>query len=226
MDMYPLQPVSPDFHHHLLPLVPDAPQAALARATLLSGHGEAWADDTEEPTAAAVQTNTPSGPTIFRFGATAGMRLPEPRAFAAFTAPADAMQTFTALPPGGVRRLRSNDARHLAPFPSWLWGVWETPDVLLRKAPAYARYLRGELVSLACVTATTARYDAIAAYTIQRVRRNGFARECAVRLCGAIAAERGKLPVLMTTADDTAGIALAHSLGLTARTEVAGWTLP
>lgn len=223
MDMQPLQPVPTGQYHRLLALVPDAPQAAMARAALLARRGAAWADDAEQPTAAAIQTTTPDGPTIFLFGDTPHMHLPEPRAFAAFTAHADTVQPFIALPPGGVRRLRPNDARHLASFPPWLWGIWVTPDALLREAPAYARYLRGELASLACVAATTERYDAIGVYTIERTRRNGFARECAARLCGAIAASRGKLPVLLTTADDTASIALAHSLGLTARTEIVGY---
>lgn len=224
MEMQPLQPVPPDLYPRLLALVPDAPQAVLARAALLARRGAAWADNAGEPTAAAVQTTTPDGLTRFLFGKTAGLRLPEPRAFAAFTDSADTMQAFTALPPGGVRRLRPNDARHLAALPPWLWGTWERPDALLRAVPAYARYLRGELVSLACVAATTERYDAIATYTIARARRNGFARECTRRLLGAITTERGKVPVLMTATDNDAAIGLARAIGLTQRADTMGYS--
>ena len=225
MDLSPLRPVPPDRAASLLALVPDTPPAVMARGALLAGGGVAWAAGAEAPTAVVVQIPTPYGAVRFRFGAGDPEGLPPPRAFAAFTDPAGAVPSFTALPPGGVRRLRPNDARHLAALPPWLWGVWETPEALLRAAVAYARYLRGELVSLVCVTATTERYDAIGAYTIARARRNGFARECARRLIGAITAERGKRPVLLTAADDAAGVALAHSLGLTTQAAIAGYVV-
>ena len=118
-----------------------------------------------------------------------------------------------------MRRLRSADARHLASFPAWLWETYDAPAALLREGIVYARYLRAEIVSLACTVATTERYDAITAYTIERTRRNGFARECAHRLIGAIVGERGRLPVLIADAENEAAIGLATSLGLTERHE-------
>ena len=149
------------------------------------------------------------------------------RQAAAFTLPASgADAAFAMLPPGGVRRLRSADARHLAGFPPWLWAGYGTPEAMLRRGIAYARYLRAELVAVACTAGTTQRYDAVAAYTIERTRRNGFARECAHRLIGAIRSERGKLPVLTTRAENTAAMALARSLGLTARHNQTVYDLP
>jgi predicted GNAT family acetyltransferase len=121
------------------------------------------------------------------------------------------------LPPGGVRRLRVADARHLMAFPAWLWAGYDSPEAMLRQGVAYARYLRAELVAIACTAGETERYDAIAAFTIERTRRNGFARACAHRLLGAIQSERGTLPVLTASAENEAAIALARSLGLTER---------
>jgi predicted GNAT family acetyltransferase len=125
-----------------------------------------------------------------------------------------------------VRRLRPADARHLSSFPPWLWETYDSPGALLREGIVYARYLRAELVSLACTVATTERYDAITAYTIERTRRNGFARECAHRLIGAILSERGRLPVLMADAENEAAIGLARSLGLTERRDQTVYDLP
>ena len=146
---------------------------------------------------------------------------------ATFTFPtSDADAAFVILPPGGVRRLRAADARHLARFPPWLWAGYGSPEAMLRQGIAYARYLRAELVALACTAATTERYDAIAAYTIERTRRNGFARECAHRLIGAIRSERDNQPVLIGDTENDAAIALARSLGLTARHDQTVYDLP
>jgi hypothetical protein len=132
---------------------------------------------------------------------------------------------FIALPPGGIRRLRPNDARQLAGLPAWLWGIWKTPEVMLRAVPAYARYLRGELVSISCVAGETERFAVIAAYTIERTRRNVFARECAQRLIGAIVNERGKQPILTTRRDNEAAVGLARALGLTQAVETTGYLI-
>jgi hypothetical protein len=250
MNAAPLLPLPADAIARVLPLVPDKPQTVMARAALLAGRAEAFVDDPDHPAAGAVRLptgDTPAfflfgdpdnaalatsvraltGPAILRASTAIGARLPDWRPdatsqpYVTCTFPASAANApFVALPPGGVRRLRPNDARHLTGLPDWLWGIWGTPDALLRAAPAYARYLRGELVSLACVTAETDGYAAIAAYTIERTRRNGFARECAQRLIGALVSERGTQPVLTTTADNDAAIGLTRSLGLTACSEM------
>ncbi|MHB8647694.1 MAG: GNAT family N-acetyltransferase, partial [Thermomicrobiales bacterium] len=133
---------------------------------------------------------------------------------------------FAMLPPGGVRRLRVADARHLTAFPAWLWAGYGSPEAMLRQGIAYARYLRAELVAIACIAGTTERYDAIAAFTIERTRRNGFARECTHRLIGAIRSERGKLPVLTISAENTAAIALARAVGLTTHDDQTVYDLP
>jgi ribosomal protein S18 acetylase RimI-like enzyme len=132
---------------------------------------------------------------------------------------------FIALPPGGIRRLRPNDARQLSGLPAWIWGIWKTPEAMLRAVPAYARYLRGELISISCVFGETERFAVIAAYTIERTRRNGFARECAQRLIGAVVNERGKQPVLTTRRDNEAAVGLAHALGLTQAVEATGYII-
>lgn len=139
-----------------------------------------------------------------------------PRPMATFTPSLGAEAAFSALPPGGVRRLRPNDARHLAPFPAWLWGAYGSPERASRDGIVYARYLRAEIVSLAATVGRTERYDAIGAYTIARARRNGFARECAARLIAAVVTERGTQPMWTCAADDAPTVALAASLGLTA----------
>ena len=242
-----LQPVTPDVYDRLLPLVPDEPWAVLARAIILAQSPGVAADDAAAPTALAIEAATSEGRSIFLFGAAAHPALaasvraltgpltlsadrliaghiahwrPDARAHQSviFTFPApNADDAFAILPPGGVRRLRAADARHLTAFPPWLWAGYGSPEAMLRHGIAYARYLRTELVAIACTAGATERYDAIAAYTIKRTRRNGFARECAHRLIGAIRSERGTLPVLMTRVENDAAIALAHSLGLTAR---------
>jgi hypothetical protein len=256
MNVAPLLPLPTNAAARVLPLVPDEPRTVIARAAILGGCGEVFVDDPAHPTAVAINllitgrssfflsgdADNPvladavralTGPAILRASAAIAARLPgwrpdaTPRLYTAFTFPASAADTaFIALPPGGVRRLRPNDARHLAGLPTWLWGIWGTPDAMLHAAPAYARYLRGELVSVACVTAETEQYMEIVAYTIERTRRNGFARECAQRLIGAIVNERGKQPVLTTTADNDAVTGFAQSLGLTARTETTGYAIP
>ena len=239
--------VSSDAYDRLLPLVPDEPWASAARAALLTGHATAYADDASRPTVVAAGTTIPEEQALFLFGdADSPMlaafvrarigpvrfvaadpiraRLPEwrpdatPRQRARFTLPSSgAGAAFAVLPPGGVRRLRPADARHLAAFPAWLWAAYGSPDVMLREGIAYARYLRAELVAIACIAGSTERYDALAAYTIERTRRNGFAHECARRLIGAIVNERGRAPVLPTGAENGAAVALASSLGMTER---------
>jgi hypothetical protein len=199
------------------------------------------------PTAVAIETATPEGRAVFLFGAadnpalvasvracTGPLTLQADRSIAdhipawrpdasarqsaTFTPPTSGAEVaFAMLPPGGVRRLRVADARHLTTFPAWLWAGYGSPEAMLRRGVAYARYLRAELVAIACTAGETERYDAIAAFTIERTRRNGFARECTHRLIGAIQSERGKLPVLTTSAANEAAIALARSLGLIAR---------
>ncbi|MCA1666433.1 MAG: GNAT family N-acetyltransferase [Thermomicrobia bacterium] len=237
--------VAPDAYAALLPLVPDEPWAVFARAALLAGKPGVYADAPRGSAAVAIDTPTPEGRSVFLFGdpdhpvieayvralvgpvrisaaRTIARQLsawrpdivPNDIAICAFP-PTAAGEAFAALPPGGVRRLRPADARYLAAFPAWLWETDDTPGALLRQGIVYARYLRTEIVSLACTTATTERYTAIAAYTIERTRRNGFARECMHRLIGAILSERGTQPVLL--AENDAAIGLAHSLGLTAR---------
>jgi ribosomal protein S18 acetylase RimI-like enzyme len=228
----------------------------MARAAILARCGGVTVDDPAHPTTAAIPVLTPAGSSLHLAGdadspalattvrsltgpvtlhatAAIAMRLPEwrpdasPRTDLTLTLPPTASDAiFVALPPGGVRRLRPYDARSLAGLPAWLWGIWETPEAMLRAAPAYARYLRGELVSLSCVAGETERYAAITAYTIERTRRNGFARECAERLIAAVISERGKQPVLTTAAANDAAIGLARSLGLTVQTESLGYTLP
>jgi hypothetical protein len=244
-----LSSIAPDAYAHLLPLVPEEPWAIYARAVLCGGAPGVYADSPLRPTALAIDTATPDGRTLFLFGDPAHpvieahvgalvgpvrVSAPQPIArllpvwrpdalpqrTATFTLPSDDTgAAFAVLPPGGVRRLRPADARHLAAFPSWLWETYDAPGALLRDGIAYARYLRAEIVAVACTTASTERYDAIAAYTIERTRRNGFARECAHRLIGAIVNERSKRPVLLASAENAAAIGLAHSLGLTARTD-------
>jgi hypothetical protein len=256
MNAAPLTPLSPKDYLRAMHLVPDEPQMIAARAALLAQRGAIFADDPDHPAMIAVATGAAPGQTFFLCGdpESAGLAafvraLPGPallhadreigaripawrpdthtQGFATFTLPATGTAAaFAALPPGGVRRLRPNDARHLADLPAWLWGIWETPEALLRAAPAYARYLRGELVSVACVVAETERYARIAAYTIARTRRNGFARECAQRLIGAIVTERGKQPVLTAATNHAAAIGLAASLGMTARADYTGYVLP
>jgi hypothetical protein len=241
--------VSSNTYDRLLPLVPDEPWASAARAALLTGHATTYADDAVHPTVVATGTMTPEGQALFLFGdadnpmlaafvrAQVGparlvaadpirARLPEwrpdatPRQRATFTPPSSgADAAFAVLPPGGVRRLRPADARHLAAFPAWLWAAYGSPDVMLCEGIAYARYLRAELVALACIAGSTERYDAIAAYTFERTRRNGFARECAQRLIGAIVNERGRAPVLTTDAANEAALSLAQSLGMTDRAD-------
>jgi len=224
-----LHPVAPDASLHVLSLMPDEPWAVPARAVV------------------AIETATPAGETVFLFGAAdhpalltylralagpvilcAGAPIADQiprwrpdasaRQLAILTLPATgADASFAISPPGGVRRLRPADARRLLPFPPWLWAGYGSPEAMLRHGVTYARYLRAELVAVACTAGTTERYDAIAAFTIERTRRNGFARECARRLIGAIRSERGRFPVLTVGAEDEAAIALARSLGLTAR---------
>lgn len=243
------QSVAPEAYRHLLPLVSEEPWAIYARAVLLSGKPGVYADLSVTPAAVAVDTATPDGRMVFLFGdpdsellaanvrALVGpVRISAAAAIArvlfawrpdlvarlsvSFVLPdADAGAAFAVLPPGGVRRLRPTDARQLASFPPWLWEAYDAPAVLLREGIAYARYLRAEIVSVACTAASTERYDAITAYTIERTRRNGFARECAHRLIGAILSERGRLPALTVDAENEAAIGLAYSLGLTARAD-------
>lgn len=241
--------VSSDTYDRLLPLVPDEPWASAARAALLTGYATAYADDVSRPTVVAAGTTTPEGQALYLFGdADSPMlaafvraqaspvrlvaadpiraRLPEwrpdatPRQRATFTLPSSgAGAAFAVLPPGGVRRLRPADARHLTAFPASLWAAYGSPDAMLREGIAYARYLRAELIALACIAGSTERYDAIAAYTIERTRRNGFARECAQRLIGAIVNERGRAPVLTTDTANEAALSLARSLGMTERAD-------
>ena len=249
-----LYPVDPHAYAALLPRVPEAPWAVPARAALLAEQPGARADDPRQPSIVAVEVATLDGPTTFLFGAAdhpgvakyvgalarpvtlhtdngIAAQVPSwregttPLHHATFTLPAGAGAAFITLPPGGVRRLRPADARHLGTFPAWFWGAYGAPEAMLRAGIAYARYLRAELVSLACIMAETERYDAIGAYTIERTRRNGFATECARRLIDAIVGERGKLPVLTCDTDNAAAVALAASLGLTERHDYTAYRL-
>lgn len=242
-----LHPITPDAYSLLHPLIPDEPWAIPARTVVLAGLPGVSVDDARAPSVVAIETATSEGQSVFLFGAANHPALaasvhaltglvtlqveaslansipiwrPDAsvRQSASFTFPlSNADTAFAILPPGGVRRLRAADARHLVAFPAWLWAGYGSSEAMLRQGIAYARYLRAELVAIACIAGTTARYDAIAAFTIERTRRNGFARECAHRLISAIRSERGTSPVLTASADNDAAIALARSLGLTAR---------
>jgi len=242
-----LHPIAPDAYPLLHPLISDEPWAVPARAVVLAGLPGVRVDDARAPSVVAIETAIPEGQSVFLFGAAdhpalaASVRaLTGPttlqtnaaladhipiwrpdasvRQSVSFTFPlSDTDAAFAILPPGGVRRLRAADARHLTAFPAWLWAGYGSPEAMLRHGIAYARYLRAELVTIACIASTTERYDAIAAYTIARTRRNGFARECTHRLLGAIQSERGKFPLLTASAENDAAIALARSLALTAR---------
>jgi hypothetical protein len=250
-----LQPIAPDAYSLLLPLIPDEPWAISARAVILARLPGVYVDDMGAPSAVAIETAIPEGRAVFLFGTannpvlatyvracigplTLQADVPiaghipgwrpdaSARQSATFTFPSSGTDAaFAMLPPGGVRRLRIADARHLTAFPAWLWAGYGTPEAMLRRGVAYARYLRAELVAIACTAGETERYDAIAAYTIERTRRNGFARECAHRLIGAIRSERSTLPGLTARAENEAAIALACSLGLTARDDHAVYDL-
>lgn len=251
-----LPPAPPALYADVLSLVPDEPWAVPARTVLLGGMPGVTVDDLHAPSVVAVETMTADGPSIFFFGAAerpalvASIRalvgpvtvradaliasqIPRwrpdasARRWATFTFPASGMDAaFSILPPGGVRRLRVADARHLTPFPAWLWAGYGSPGTMLREGIAYARYLRAELVAVACTAGATERYDAIAAYTIERTRRNGFARECALRLVGAIQNERGKRPMLTASVENAGALALARSLGLIVRDDQTVYDLP
>ena len=242
-----LQPIAPDAYSLLHPLISDEPWAVPARTVLLAGLPGVYVDSMRTPSVVAIETAIPEGQSVFLFGAADHPALaayvhaltgpttlqadsalagsipiwrPDAvsRQSASFTFPlANTDATFAILPPGGVRRLRAADARHLTAFPAWLWAGYASPEAMLRQGIAYARYLRAELVAIACIAGTTERYDAIAAFTIERTRRNGFARECAHRLISAIRSERGTSPVLIASAENDAAIAVARSLGLIAR---------
>ncbi len=242
-----LQPIAPGAYPLLYPLIPDEPWAVLARAVVLAGLPGVRVDDLRAPSVVAIETASLEGPSVFLFGtanhpalAASVRALTGPitlqvdaaladhiplwrpdasvRQSASFMFPlSNADAAFAILPPGGVRRLRAADARHLTPFPAWLWAGYGSPEAMLRHGITYARYLRAELVSIACIAGTTERYDGIASYTIERTRRNGFARECVHRLIGATRSERGTSPVLTASAENDAAIALARSLALTTR---------
>lgn len=222
----PLHPITPEQYTTLLPLVSDEPPGVRARAALLAAQPGtvAYADNSTQPTMAAVAYSGWDGREIFISAAErpalhALVSDCTPAPMVALAPQADA--AFVALPPGGVRRLRPNDARHLASFPAWLWGAWGTPEAALRGGMIYARYLRAEIVALATIAASTERHDSLSVYTIERTRRNGFARGCATRLLAAIASERGKTPLWITRADDDAAVAFGRSLGLV---EARRWT--
>ncbi len=251
-----LHPAAPEISAQLLPLIPDEAWAVPACAVVRGGVPRVSVDDPRAPSVVAVETTTADGPSLFLFGAAespaltaciralAGpvtLRAAAPIAsrivterpdaiahrWATFTFPASGTDApFAILPPGGVRRLRVADVRHLAAFPAWLWAGYGSPEAMLREGIAYARYLRAELVAIACTAGTTERYDAVAAYTIERTRRNGFARECAHRLIGAIQGESGRLPMLTASGENDAAIALARSLGLTACHDQTAYDLP
>ncbi len=166
-------------------------------------------------------------PVTLRAPAALTARLPDlcadlvARAYVSFVLPSGNNAAFTVLPPGGVRRLRPADARGLTAIPADTWGTYGTATAALREGIVYARYLRAEIVSLACLTARTEHYAVVAAFTIERVRRNGFARECLGRLVSALVTEWNVTPLLTSAADDDAARGLAHALGLT---EEHAWT--
>ncbi len=248
--------LSPSAYPLALPLVPEEPPALLARAALLAGREgvSVSVNDAASPALVAVEWKaegrrvravagaadhpalpsflTGNGPlTVYALAGLAA-RIPvlrpdlRPVPMATFAPPEGTDAAFRALPPGGVRRLRPADARHLASFPAWLWGAGGTPEIALREGAVYARYLRAEIVSVAVAAARTERYDLLTAYTIERARRNGFARECAARLIGAIGTERGTRPLWACAVDDAPAIAVARSLGFVEWQAWAAFALP
>ena len=138
-------------------------------------------------------------------------------AFVTFAPPTDTgmNSVFLASPPGGMRRLRAADAHRLTIIPAAFWGAYGTATSALSEGIVYARYLRAEIVSLACVTARTQRYAEIGTFTIERARGNDFARDCVARLIGAVVAEWALLPMLTGAADNEEARSIAHALGLT-----------
>jgi len=144
-------------------------------------------------------------------------------AFVTFAPPTDTgpNSVFLASPPGGMRRLRAADAHRLTIIPAAFWGAYGTAVSALSEGIVYARYLRAEIVSLACVTARTERYAEIGTFTIERARGNDFARDCVARLIGAVVAEWAVLPMLTGAADNEETRSIAHALGLT---EEHAWT--
>jgi len=197
-----------------------APTAVVVEQETAGKHVVTVAGEFDAPVLAA-HIRTLARPMTLRAPAALAARLPDlctglvARAYVSFMPPLGRDAAFTALPPGGVRRLRPADARGLTAIPDDAWGTYATATAALREGMAYARYLRAEIVSLACVTARTEHYASVAAFTIERARRNGFARECLGRLVGALVAEWDVAPLLTSAADDDAARGLAHALGFT-----------
>lgn len=208
-----------------------APMAAAIEWTRNQEHVVTFTGEWDEPTLAAY-VRALERPANLRAPSSLAARLPALRAdlvaepYVTFGPPVETDVDFRVLPPGGVRRLRPADARGLGAIPDAVGGAYDTTAAALRGGIVYARYLRAEIVSIACVAARTEHFARIAAFTIERARGNGFARECGSRLIGALAAEWNVAPLLTCAAADGPAHNLARALDLTEAHEWTTYTLP
>lgn len=120
---------------------------------------------------------------------------------------------------GLARRLgpRDRDA-FSATVPDWGLRGWITFDSLISQGAAFGVPYEGGFVSLAWVFDETDRYDALATYTVPRFRRLGLARASVLALLNHVRNVRRKAPLWSASADNSASLGLAASLGFVPRT--------
>jgi GNAT superfamily N-acetyltransferase len=114
-----------------------------------------------------------------------------------------------------IRRLRAADvslAEIAGEGLAWVGKTWGGMAGLAASGRAWAAFVEGRLVSLACTFFQGDRYEDIGVATLPEFRRLGLSAACAGRLCQDILA-RGCLPSWNTSPDNLASLRVAEKLG-------------
>jgi GNAT superfamily N-acetyltransferase len=119
-----------------------------------------------------------------------------------------------------VRPLAAGDeAAFRTAAPAWALRGWTDDRTLIDQGAACGVPHAGGFAALAWVFDATERYDALAVFTAPAFRRLGLGRASARALLDHVRRARRKVPLWSASADNTASLALAASLGFVPRAE-------
>ena len=130
-------------------------------------------------------------------------------------------------PSVGARRLRpADEAAFAAVAPPWALRGWGTFGALIEHGAAFGVPHAGGFAALAWVFDQSRRHDALAAWTVPRLRRLGLGHAAAFALIAHVVRDRGKFPLWSLAPENVASAGLAEALGLEIAARQALWRWP
>lgn len=119
-----------------------------------------------------------------------------------------------------TRRLTEGDVGPVvATLPPWALRGWRSYPALIEHGAGFAVPHGAGFASLAWVFDLAENYDALGVFTVPRFRRLGLGRAAAAALIRHVVAERGRVPLWSTAADNEPSRAMARALGFSVASE-------